>query len=65
MEKYSKPRLSEVMDKKVIFPDKEKDLPLIMMSRPHHYVILGRLISLLSKYIYLLFRYYFKKLNNN
>lgn len=38
----------------VLFPSKEANLPLVLLARPHGYVVLGRLLGVLLNYIRIL-----------
>lgn len=61
-QKSSRPLIRDVMKRELIFPSQEANLPLILLARPHGYVIIGRIIGLFLKYIRLLIIYKYNKL---
>ncbi|MFZ2151325.1 MAG: hypothetical protein WAZ12_01455 [Candidatus Absconditicoccaceae bacterium] len=60
-QKSSRPLIRDVMKRELIFPPQEKDLPLVLLGRPHAYVVMGRIIGLFLKYLKLLLIYKYNK----
>jgi hypothetical protein len=61
-QKSSRPLIGDVMKRELIFPPQEANLPLVLLARPHGYIVIGRIIGLFIKYVRLLIIYKYNKL---